>query len=202
MGCKARRAPGPLSRGREVPCCLVPFDERTRRTRHRLAEARTLALQPSLELTRPRDEEPIQEIALVAVERRAQLSRRDGLIERHNVAPQETDIEPDFLVATRHDDVVTECAAEYVQCLAQCGPRVFLVELRPEQCEQAVAAVESSGSGGGEVGEQRETVRSREQPLDLVSRCIGEMQSPEHPELDHTTLLSVTASGDATVTTW
>ena len=52
------------------------------------------------------------------------------------------------------------------------------------------------------VGEQRETVRSREQPLDLMSRCIGEMQSPEHPELDHTTLLSVTASGDTTVTTW
>ena len=79
---------------------------------------------------------------------------------------------------------------------------MLLVELRPEQCEQAVAAVESSGTGRGEVGEQRETARSSEQTLDLVSRCIGEMQSPEHPELDHTTLLSVTASGDATVTTW
>src|SRR5206468_8995735 len=63
-----------------------------------------------------------------------------------------------------------KCAPQDVQCLAQCRSRVLLVELRPEQGEQAVAAVESSGSGGGEVGEQRETARSSEQPLDLVSR--------------------------------
>jgi len=100
------------------------------------------------------------------------------------------------------DDVAAECTPQDVQCLAQCRSRVLLVELRPEQGEQAVAAVESSGSGGREVGEQRETARSSEQPLDLVSRGIGQLQSPEHPELDHATLLSVTASGDATVTTW
>ncbi len=202
MGCEARRPPGALSRCREVPRCVVPFNERARGTRHGLAEARPLALQPSLELARPRDEEPVQEIALVALERRAQLTRRNGLIKRHDVAPQPREVEADLLVPAGDEDVAAKRHPQDVQRLPQCRPRVFLVELRPEQGEQAVTAVESSGSGGGEVGEQRETVRSREQSLDLMSRCIGEMQSPEHPELDHTTLLSVTASGDATVTTW
>ena len=77
-----------------------------------------------------------------------------------------------------------------MQGLAQSRPRVLLVELWPEQREQAVAAVESSGSGGDEIGEQRESARSSEQTLDLVSRGIGQMQSPEHPELDHANLLS------------
>ena len=139
---------------------------------------------------------------MIAVQRRAQPSRRHGFLERHHVAPQPGEVESDLLVSAGDHDLTAECTPEYVKCLAQRCPRVFLIELRPEQGEQAVAAVESSGSGGGEVGEQRETVRSREQPLDLMSRCIGEMQSPEHPELDHTALLSVTASGDATVTIW
>src|SRR3989442_1742045 len=191
-----------LSRRGDVTCGFASLDERGRGPRDGSPQPRGFALQPALELSRPWDEEPVQEIALVAIDRRGQLSRRDGLIERDDVAPQPGEIESYLLVPAGHDDVAAECAPQDVQCLAQCRSRVLLVELGPEQGEQAVAAVESSGSGGGEVGEQRQTARSSEQTLDLVSRCIGEMQSPEHPELDHTTLLSVTASGDATVTTW
>ena len=149
-----------------------------------------LAVQPSLELSRPGDEEPIQEVAFIAVECRTQLSRRDSIIKGHDVAPQPAEVESDLLITARDNDIAAQCAAQDVQCLPQRRSRVLLVELRPEQGEQTVAAVESSGSGGGEIGEQRESARSSEQTLDLVSCGIGQMQSPEHPELDHANLLS------------
>jgi hypothetical protein len=193
--------PGPLRRRGDIPSDLALLDEPSRGTSDSFTQPRPFTLEPALKLPGTGDEESLEQITPIAVEGIPEPFRRNGIVESDHVAPEPSKIESDFLVAARQDDV-PERAAEYVQCLAQCPPRVFLVELGPKQREQAVAAMESSGSGGGEVGEQSETARSSEQPLDLMSRSIGQLQGPEHPELDHATLFTVTASGDGTVTTW
>ena len=95
------------------------------------------------------------------------------------------DVEGDLFVTAGDNHTRAERAPEHVECLAQCGTGVLLVQLRPEQREQRVAAVEAARGGGGEIGEQREAPRSGEEALDLATLGVGEVQSPEQPELDH-----------------
>ncbi len=110
---------------------------------------------------------------------------RDRLIEGDDITPEVVDVEPDLFVTARHDHIGAECAPDDVERLAQCGTGVLLVELRPEQRQQRVAAVEPAGGGGSEIGEQCEAPGTRQQALDLASLGVGEVQSPEQPELDH-----------------
>src|SRR5712692_11142633 len=72
-----------------------------------------------------------------------------------------------------------------MQRLAQRGAGMLLVELRPEQRQQAVTAVEALGPCGGEVGEEREASGLAEQGPYVASIGAGEAQPPEHAELDH-----------------
>ncbi len=72
-----------------------------------------------------------------------------------------------------------------MQRLTQRGAGMLLVELRPEEGEQTIAAVEALGCGGGEVSEQREAPRAGEEALDLAPLGVGQVESPEQPELDH-----------------
>jgi len=68
--------------------------------------------------------------------------------------------------------------------LSQRSPRVLLVELGPEQREQAVASVKTAGSGSSEVGQQREAPRLREESR-RFSPLDREAQRPERPKLNH-----------------
>jgi len=144
-----------------------------------------LALLPALELPGARDEEALEQVTLVEVKRLAELFRRDGAVEGDDVAPYPLEIERNLLIPTGHEHVGAQGVPHHVERLAQRRARVLLVEFRPEQREQAIAAVEAPGRGGGEVGEQREAPRSGEKALHLASRGVDQMQSPEQPELDH-----------------
>src|SRR5712692_957509 len=72
-----------------------------------------------------------------------------------------------------------------MQRLAQRGAGMLLVELRPEQRQQAVTAVEALGPCGGEVGEEREASGLAEGGPYVAAIGAGEAQPPEHAELDH-----------------
>src|SRR5437899_12003853 len=102
------------------------------------------------------------------------------------------EVETDLFIAASQHEVGAEGAPDHVKRLAQGGSRVLLVELRPEQGEQAITAVEAPRSGGGEVGKQGEAPRSGEKALHLASRSVDQMQSPEQPELNHARSLSAT----------
>src|SRR4029077_16116853 len=143
------------------------------------------------------NEEPLEQRTCVPVERLAELSRRHRLVEGDHVTPDPRHIEPALFVPTRDDHVGPQPVADHVERLAQCRPGVLLVELRPEQREQTIAAVETPGGGGGEVGEQRQAPRSGEEAFDLAPLGIGEVQSPEQPALDHTRPLRTCAEEPA-----
>src|SRR2546422_9774107 len=145
----------------------------------------TCALPISLEVRGTRNEESLEQVSAIELERLGQLARRYGILERRDVAPQVVKVEPDLLVAARHDRQRAERIAQHVQRLAERRPGVLHVELRPEEGEQSVAAVQATRSSGGQVGEQREAPGSGEEARDLASLGVGEVQGPEQPELDH-----------------
>ena len=164
-----------------------------------------LGFQPALELRGPRDEEAFEHVAPIERERLVASVRSDRCIERDDVAPQLIAVEADLFVTARDDHGGAERAPQHVQRLAQRGAGVFLIELGPEQREQAVAAMKASGRGG-EVGEQGEASGPAEQAHDFASRGVGQLHGAEQPERDHARPLrlepaaGVTAGGDATLT--
>jgi len=95
------------------------------------------------------------------------------------------EVEPDLFVAPACHRLRPEVGAEDVQCLAQCCARVFLIELRPEQREQAVAAVEAAGSRRGEEGEESEAPGLAEEIPHLAPFDAGETHPADQAELDH-----------------
>jgi hypothetical protein len=46
---------------------------------------------------------------------------------------------------------------------------MLLIEFRPEEGQQAVAAAKTARRGGGEIGEERETAGASEEAFDLAS---------------------------------
>src|SRR5439155_15021423 len=100
--------------------------------RRSLLQSCALALQPALEFPRVRNEKPFEQRTLVAVKRLAEPSRGDGVVEGDDVALQVIEVEPDLFMAASQDEIGAEGASHHVQRLAQGGPRVLLVELRPE----------------------------------------------------------------------
>ena len=188
----SHRPAGPLCRGRQIALGLAPLDQRLRAAGGSLLQPSPLALLPVLELPRVRDEEALQQVTPVEVEGLAELFRRDGAVEGDDIAPHQVEIERDLLIPTGHDHVGAQGVPHHVERLAQCRARMLLVELGPEQGEQAITAVEAPRSGGGEVGKQGEAPRSGEKALHLASRSVDQMQSPEQPELNHARSLSAT----------
>ena len=71
------------------------------------------------------------------------------------------DVEPDLIVTARHDHIGAEGAPDHVERLAQCGASVLLVEVRPKQREQGVAAVQPAWGGGGEICQERQAPGTR-----------------------------------------
>jgi hypothetical protein len=121
-------------------------------------QTRTLAVEPLPELGgHAGDEEARQEVAGVEVERRLRPAGDEGLLEYPGVAPERGGIEPDvFVTPANHDRA--EAAPEKVQALAERVAALLQIELGPEQAQQRVASMEAVRRGGGEVGEEGETL--------------------------------------------
>jgi hypothetical protein len=60
-----------------------------------------------------------------------------------------------------------------------------VVELGPEESNESVAAMESKRSVNSEITEEGKQLRSPEDRAELAAIGIPEIQSPQHPEPDH-----------------
>src|SRR5207247_3172571 len=135
---------------------LITLRQRSRAGRGRLLQAAALGFQPALELGRVRDEKPFQQCTRIQVERLLQLSNAERALEGGDVARYLSEVQADLLVAPARDGVAAQRVAYHVQRLAQRRAGMLLIELRPKQRQQRVAAVEGLRGCGGEVGEERE----------------------------------------------
>src|SRR5690348_1856141 len=66
--------------------------------------------------------------------------------------------QPELFGAAADDRVLADDRPESVDRFPERRARVLLIELRPEERDQAVASMESEGLCGGEVGEQRKAL--------------------------------------------
>src|SRR6266576_275891 len=99
---------------------------------------------PALELgRRPRNEEPVQKVALKEIQGFGVPPRLAGLHKCGCVTPQQAAVYPDFLFAATHDDALAQRAAKEPQRLAQRSPCMLLVQLGPEQRDHGVPATEA-----------------------------------------------------------
>ena len=143
---------------RPAPLPLRLLRDRPGRPRRDRPEPGALRLQPLAELRRDAgDEESRQEVAAVELQRGLRLVPVERLLEGRRVAPEQRGIEADVFVAPP-DHHRAQAAAEEMQALAQGVAALVQVELGPEQAEQGVAAVEAVGGGGGEVGQEGESL--------------------------------------------
>ena len=184
-GREPRSASSPARGSREVTTCLAALDEGVRAATGRVLESGALGLQPAFELGRLRDEEPFQQVAPIELECLAPLRRGDRSIKGRDVVPEEVGVEADLLIATPCHNALAHRTAQHVECFAERRASVFLVELWPEQRDEAVAPLKVTGGAGSKVGKQREPPGLCEEAADLAPVGRGQAQSAQHSEVDH-----------------
>ena len=81
----------------------------------------------------------------------------------------------------------SEFFPQHVERLTQRRPRVALVELRPKQCQELIAALDTARRGGGEVREEGEAPGLAEQACGIPPLPGREAHGSEQPEFDHET---------------
>jgi hypothetical protein len=116
-----------VRRGEAVPRLGLPLRRPPGTLEGTLAQSRPLALQPALELRRVGQEERLEEVPTVEIERTLGLSAVERPLERRGVAPQRRLAHPELFVAAPDEHVFPERAAEVVYRLAQRGTAVLLV---------------------------------------------------------------------------
>src|SRR5690242_13043802 len=183
--CELDPSPGPVNGGGQVAALLVAPRHCPRRPCCRVPQPAALGFEPPFELRRIRDEEPFQQIPAVEIERFPEGVISDGFLERGDIAPDVGEVEPDLFVAPTGEGLRPEGGAEDVQRLAQSRARVLLIELRPKEREQTVAAVKTAGCRGGEEGEEGEAPGLAEEIPHLASLDAGETHPADQAELDH-----------------
>jgi len=148
-------------------------------------QARSLILKPPLEFWRPRQEEPFEQAATVEVERAIRIVSVEGLSEGTHIAPKLLFIDTHFLVASAGQHIGVERSSQAVQRLPQRGAGMLLVELRPQESQERVSAVEAVGGSCGEKGQEGDALRLCEDGVELEPVTPPQFKSPEQPKRDH-----------------
>ena len=152
----------------------------------RSREPEPLPVEPVLQLgRRARHVEPLEQRPAVERERALGVARRQRLRRvpwRRTTPPAPA---RHLLVAAADHDLGADLRPQEVERAAERGARVLLVELRPEQGEQRVAAVKPPWRGHGEVGQQPEPLRLLEDRAQLAAVRVPEVQYAERVKADH-----------------
>ena len=102
---------GPLSHALAVgnpPLPQVPMSQRPRPAGGQLAQSLPLECEPPIELRTPHQEERRQEVTPVKAQPPLQILSLDGLLKLRRVARELLKVQPDLLVTTRQDQILSE----------------------------------------------------------------------------------------------
>src|SRR5439155_25292161 len=103
------------------------------------SEARSLAIEPSLEFGRVADEEPIKQRSTVHLQRPLEIGGVAGAFEIHCIAGQDVRSECNLVLATTLDEQLVQLPPKKSKGLAQCAACVRIIERRPEGGDEGVA---------------------------------------------------------------
>src|SRR2546422_5319165 len=111
-------SPGPVRGRREIALRLTLLDQGSRRPRGCLLQPGARALEPALEVGRPRDEEPLEQRTTIQVHGLEPLAGITGALEGCDVRPDLPEVQAYLLVAAADYDARAEGRAEHAERLA------------------------------------------------------------------------------------
>jgi hypothetical protein len=100
------------------------------------------------------------------------------LLECERVAPERLGIGAQFLVGAAEEHALAQLAAQEPQRDPECPAGVILIQLRPEERHDDISAMELSRTGKCEVHQEGESLRLREDRLELSPIGIPYFQHP------------------------
>ena len=112
------------------------------------------------------------------------------------------EVEAHLLVPLAHQRCGPQGLPEHVEGLAQGSACALLVELWPKNRKQTVAAVISTRSSGGEVGEEGEAPWLSDKTACITPVRGRQVHGSEQPELDHELPLSASERSYNVRPTW
>src|SRR5712691_5444227 len=115
-----------------VPCRMAGFGQSPRGLTGATAQPDARILEPALEVWGAGDEEALEQVAPVELERLALPCAVHGTIEGGRVTPEIPVVDTDFLVATALERAFAERLPQAMQGLAERSACMLLVELGPE----------------------------------------------------------------------
>src|SRR6185437_6501958 len=168
------------------PCCLAPIRERPRGCDSLLPTAGALVREPLVELVRCAcDEEAVQQIATVQLERLRGLAASERIIECARVAPELIRDDAQIFGAVSLHRVCAQGPSQKVNRLPQCAARTIAIHLGPQQGEDGISAVIAGRRGDREVCEQRQTLRLTEDREKLASVFIAQIEAAKRTKTNH-----------------
>jgi hypothetical protein len=176
----------PLHRRTRVTASIAQVAERPRCIHHPSAQLVAHRVDPALQLVRcAAHEEPFEKVAVVERQRLLELSMIEQLGEHAHVARDGVRRDAHFFGAAAHEHTVTELVTQEVQRLPQRLSRLHLIQIRPEQCEQMVAPLESACGFDGEMAQQRQSLRLRQHRAQLFAIRAAQRERAQRIEPDH-----------------
>ncbi len=180
------RAAGPAGGVGGAALPLGPVQQRSGGLAGAIAPVGPLAVEPVLELDRRAGHvEAVHEGTVIERERGLRVARRQRLVHRGRVAPERRLRHADLVVTAAGHDLGSERRAEEIDRPPEGGAGMLLVELRPEEGQQGVAAMEPAGRGDGEIGEQGEALGLAQHRAELFAGGVTQVEQAERPETDH-----------------
>ena len=145
---KLDRAPGPAHRALEIATRFALVDQQPRRARCRRLQPCAFGIQPTLELGGVADAESVEQRSAVEIQcvECAGDTRAASRVECRDVDRHVSKIQSHLVIAAACQGFGAEGDAQNAQRLAQRCARVLLIELGPEQRQQAVEVGSATGA--------------------------------------------------------
>jgi hypothetical protein len=125
----------------------------------RRAQSGSFGLKPLLELLSVVNKESSEQVAPINLESFLKPVRPEAHVERRGITEDPLEVDCDFFITARQDRVVAKSVPQSVKSLSERRPSVILIGIRPEQCEECVAPMESARLGDAEVGQEGDSLR-------------------------------------------
>jgi hypothetical protein len=171
--------------GHRFASSLLAVSECGGRSRRSAAQPDSLLLQPALKLTTARHVKALQQIAPIQPERTDGVIRLDRGFELRRVARERPDVDPYLPIAPARHRLLAECGSQVTERLVERPAGMLFVLLGPEEREKGVAPLKAAGTRNGQVGEEGDALRLREDRTEVLALVVPQDERSENAELDH-----------------
>ena len=167
-------------RGPAIARGAVPFRLPPCRLNGASPQRRPLLLQPVIEFRRGiGDEQPIQKMAVVQLQRFRASAGIACQGEGARVTPERRSVHTDLFLAARYDRGIAQLSAQEAKRLSKGAPCMGVIQLGPEVRDDGIAPPKTVRVGESEVGEERQALGLGQHGARFPSGGVSEGQGPQ-----------------------